>query len=761
MAINKAFDRHFVTIGGAVKTSGGSLTLAKGQLAFVDQSKTTPEGAVIISSFLGKPKHAKDLAIRLGITEKTPNRTYSNKGMSTPPFALNEIKRVRVSAPERTEQSVDEVVIGYDGFDPATAFRFKTGDRYFNLTVELQGGPLQYRGANGDKEMVHINVEIPNCDVFDNCEDCDTCDSVDCKSITLEAIERLKRKQLAGGIELQEFVDITPVFSCDNPATATLIPYDFYTISVCDTGDDNALALIQAQYSYKVILKDRTGSTSTYQILLPESAGAPADYAQSLASIIKGCEDCPAGYTASPEGYLYTITIEDDGADRSAVITAALASGKYVANTILRASGNNGGVGFYTAIYSSPITSAEVASFVGTATNSRNTATVDLVGQVEAVCTNSTVTDTAWVAGDTCNAVEERYSIVLPDNECGENRLVELQGNYANNTIYAFNSTLDVTLTGTSGTANVNIGGVNYLATFATDLETTADNFITTHAAAILAATGVVVSDAAGAGVLTFTGQTYFLNGLAVTNVTTDLAATLGTVTADWNGTGCQNKYETTVISNLVCEECSPVFLATYTTSAPESFDVIEWAAEASTPSSPYTNCLCGIRFKGKMFYLEGDEALRDMVGFTESSTMIRVAGGYPSEIREGIGSLPQGTYAVKHLSRWIPRTHLAGNLLNLEREGRAYFLDQRYRHDYQGRILRGETSNFSDLGIQFVDYVIEIGHEGYTQGFGGTNSKNIEYHIFVEVGRHAAIEGLINDMAANAGVEGVKAFGA
>ncbi len=52
-----------------------------------------------------------------------------------------------------------------------------------------------------------------------------------------------------------------------------------------------------------------------------------------------------------------------------------------------------------------------------------------------------------------------------------------------------------ITLTGTSGTANVAaVGGVTKLATFTTDLTTSAKNFVASHAAAYLAA-GVVVTN--------------------------------------------------------------------------------------------------------------------------------------------------------------------------------------------------------------------------------------------------------------------------
>lgn len=59
-----------------------------------------------------------------------------------------------------------------------------------------------------------------------------------------------------------------------------------------------------------------------------------------------------------------------------------------------------------------------------------------------------------------------------------------------------------ITLSGTSGTANINIDGTNYLATFATNLTTTANNFVTTHGATLL---GLGITVTAASGILTFT----------------------------------------------------------------------------------------------------------------------------------------------------------------------------------------------------------------------------------------------------------------
>lgn len=79
-----------------------------------------------------------------------------------------------------------------------------------------------------------------------------------------------------------------------------------------------------------------------------------------------------------------------------------------------------------------------------------------------------------------------------------------------------------ITLTGTSGTANITIAGVNYLSTFNTDLTTTASDFVTSHAAAILAATGQVVTSAGA--VISFLG---FGDRVKIANATGDLAGTM------------------------------------------------------------------------------------------------------------------------------------------------------------------------------------------------------------------------------------------
>lgn len=91
-----------------------------------------------------------------------------------------------------------------------------------------------------------------------------------------------------------------------------------------------------------------------------------------------------------------------------------------------------------------------------------------------------------------------------------------------------------VTITGTSGTANVAVNGVNYLATFDTDLATTAANFVTAHAAALALRDITLTYPGSGAAVVltsAIPGQPFA--AATITNATGDLAGTRAATTAN------------------------------------------------------------------------------------------------------------------------------------------------------------------------------------------------------------------------------------
>lgn len=89
-----------------------------------------------------------------------------------------------------------------------------------------------------------------------------------------------------------------------------------------------------------------------------------------------------------------------------------------------------------------------------------------------------------------------------------------------------------ITLTGTSGSATISVGGVSKTATFDTSLTKTAENFVTANAADYLAAGIVLTSDD---NVLSFTDQeagTETTTSPGITNVSGDLSGTVATAIA-------------------------------------------------------------------------------------------------------------------------------------------------------------------------------------------------------------------------------------
>jgi hypothetical protein len=113
-----------------------------------------------------------------------------------------------------------------------------------------------------------------------------------------------------------------------------------------------------------------------------------------------------------------------------------------------------------------------------------------------------------------------------------------------------------VTLTGSSGTANITVEGKTYLATFTTNLTTTTANFLTSHAATILTNHDIVVTD--NVADLIFTSNT---TGVPITtttaNVSGNLAGTTATTTAN-------------TLAVLAADEALEVFQKMYNNSTEE-----------------------------------------------------------------------------------------------------------------------------------------------------------------------------------------------
>ena len=738
MGLHKPFDRDFFLVNGNVAAAGsGSKNLAKGQFAIVDTTNPLPTGARVVTDFTGASPVTK-YEFRVGKHPVANTRTaQNNKAYSSIPFKISQVVDVQVSSPKTSTQKFDEFIIGYDGINDDTALTFDEGQTT-SLDIILSGIPMGYIGAKGSANnygeyafKLHFGKEVGETD----------------QEVVQKAVAEISKRAFGTGQKITDFVDIKIVDSTKESLVGT--SYNFATLTINDSGDSNALALVQAQYpAYKVEITDRVGTQSTYTILKPSSVSLSA-YSTSLASTIKGCDDCGAGYTELDAGIVYAVTIEDDGADLSTTVDDIAGA---VSGTTVR-KGNVDGRGLYTIVVSAVLTPAQIATFTS-ASAVKGTATFQLVGEVKAVCSNSTTTTTAWVAGETCKATVEEYSIQLPDNECGNSRLAELQAYYPSLTIEEGKPTGVATQTVTVSTdANLTIvvNGTSYTTNDAGTVAQTATAFFGAHAAAILADAGVVLTNPSSA-VLLFTGTG---EGFPSITAASQTVGAIDYVVSAQAG-GCQRTYSTTVVTNVLCEECDPIFSGIFTSEPPTSYDFTEWKKTGTTFDA---DAKMGIKIKGKPFILDPEEFLRDDVPFYETSVRIKIAGGGLEEVNYTIPSL-KFPFAVKKISWAADRDHLGANLRWKELQAMTYFDGEIYQpnNNFRKAVLGQES--VLDFRKQYVDYAITILDQNYAQSFSGRKDQSITYHVWAEVGKHLNVENLINRIAQKAGLATIQAYG-
>lgn len=365
----------------------------------------------------------------------------------------------------------------------------------------------------------------------------------------------------------------------------------------------------------------------------------------------------------------------------------------------------------------------------------------------------------SWVAGDTCTAIAKNFTIQLADDVCGQDKLDALEAMYPDLNILIDTPTQvqTVNLTGTSGTANVTVGGVDYLATFATDLATTEGNFVTAHAAAILAATGATVTYAGG--LITFTSPSGEMPIIVVANVSGNLAGTLGTLTGTGTavtGVACQTVYRTQVFTDIVCEDCSPLLRDLFVAEAPFPFEMIYWVEEVPVYSD---DALMGIYFEGLTNIFAGSEEYRDEIPFIYSSTRLSVANIAPGAVNESFNMGTNGRFKVKLLEIASDPSGLGKDLFDLEERTRVYMTGaKRHEGNNYARLILGEEALLKPLK-QYILYSIKIKTDRFAQSWSGEVRENFNYLIAVEVGFNTNVETLVNALATAAGLPTVTAY--
>lgn len=723
----------------SVLTTGYAGNLAKGQLAIVKDKAVKGQGAEVVSSFAGMTDKDR-ISFRVGEVTTPGNLRISEvASKSTGFFPIGSIVDIKAYAPSNVELKVDILEVGYDGINDDTALYIPEGKSapvdilVYGEVASLFFGQSEYLIQKRAYREVGETMQ--------------------------EVIERLVKEINEDKIPVSNgwsstqdsFAQFLEAGVINSETTATAgVDSVFSTISVEDNGDSNDLADIQAQYpQHKVQVTARLDGVTTYTIL-HLTTETLADYSKVTNKLYgKGCEDCQAGYTELEGGFVYHVSLEDDGASSTATVQALPGA---VSGTAVKF-GNKDGKGTYSVVLADPLTSAEYTTFV----TANPTAELKLIGETVDVCSDTDTETYTWVDGEICTAVLENYSLILADNECGESRLAELQASYPDLTIiegvYTGTSSRTATISGSTGDMSLTIGGTTYTTTYITSPTATVAAFVTAHAANINTATGATVT---GSGaVLTIAAPTAtYPTVVAVAGGLTETLSAVTQATALQAG-GCKRTYSTQVRTNIVCDECSDIFLQPFSSEAPEPFESTYWTAEEKVYSE---TAKMGFFVKGKPFFLYPEQIEEDFIPFFETSLKIRSAsfGWREDDILNYTGSnydVDLEFAEVRRIQYAQDVDNLSQNFFGAEDLGRVHFTNK--IHHKANLFSRSNLSSERILGYhqRWLQYHVIIHDTSLSQGGAGRSNFTFDYMILVKEGKHQTIETLLGALAAKRGL--------
>jgi hypothetical protein len=212
----------------------------------------------------------------------------------------------------------------------------------------------------------------------------------------------------------------------------------------------------------------------------------------------------------------------------------------------------------------------------------------------------------------------------------------------------------------------------------------------------------------------------------------------------------CQTQYETTVLTSVVCEDCSPLLRDLFVAEAPAPFSGIHWTPEATTYDG---TALMGIHLKGKVNIFAGGEEYRDELPFVYSSTRLSIANAAPGMVSESFNIGTNGRFAVKLMSIATEPEAMGGQFYDMEERTRVYFENrQRLAGNNYGKLALGQESHLKPTA-QYVDYVVRVRTNRFAQSFSGEVVENFDYHILVEAGYAGDVHSLLTTLAAGNGI--------
>lgn len=345
---------------------------------------------------LGSPNDV--VKINSGKFNSFANKFNVNQSFKSDVFLGGDFNPLRVEKPQKTLTPYS-LYLGYDGLNDYKTLNFECGKTY-EIWIQAYSSDLKTVFPQGITDV--ITLKTPSCD---------TCD-VSCTTGNLaykvidEAIAKLNNSLVSPFIRAEKLI------SCCDPALSLVkTNFEDYNITLCDTGDEIALAELQAAYPDKKITRvSREKTLSTYRFTQLASLGAPANYVQSKL-IIPNCPTCAAypGFTLVAASKLIKVSIDNAGTGTTPAnwLTEVQAS-VATATAATRIAFENGTSTYIVKVPLAWVMPAPVA----------DTVIVDLGITSDPYCTQDTPVSTAWVIGDITYKIKRTLVMQMENPDC-------------------------------------------------------------------------------------------------------------------------------------------------------------------------------------------------------------------------------------------------------------------------------------------------------------------------------------------------------
>ena len=400
MGLYQSFSQVFVTNSPALLAQGKTVdSLAVGQIDLLDaktyKAVTTPTYAKnkALYAVWGTPN------LDAGEFSGVPNENEYSKIIKG-----KLIKKIRAKKAKRGQTPL--YTVGWSGDVVDTNTLSANVGESKSLFVKLSGTIIDRLYSK--QGIIKQFTTTPPC-----VTDCDSsCSTVDAKALALELVDQINSDK-----DFKKFIRAKALISCESePEVDTISCYKF-KLTICDTGDDAALGIVQAQYPNETVERiSRDGSLSTYGVVKAADS-APADFT-STGVFITDCTDCPIGYTYVASAKVYQVK------------TATTVSGANVASAFT-------GEVSVTQVSADPSFNIFLVTFATSASDATVIAAGEAAGYIvtpigvqSAICTETTPSETEWVDNGEGLRQAKTYTITLADSVCGTTRLAALQAAY-------------------------------------------------------------------------------------------------------------------------------------------------------------------------------------------------------------------------------------------------------------------------------------------------------------------------------------------